>query len=177
MLDESSTLSKEMIETVTNAFEEVNRAIFHEKPNNTSTTISSYYNDANLYDLINTNKLVNIELLYKLNGTVDIYNNMWDEYRYEDKIDIAYYLTRGQPIHAYFLTQNLNIPLDSKKEDILNQVYSTCFYHLLDNTVYASTICFMEVCGYNTDMLKVNVEAGRRIFYSLQQRCRFFYVY
>lgn len=99
-----------------------------------------------------------------------------DKEQFHDKLEEGYFLAQGRSMMAFHVLMTrcsqrqkgeLRLPLLLPEEDSkhLHRVAKDVALHnLLNEGVVSSTVCFLELCNLETEMLRVDVQAATRIY-------------
>eukprot|EP01125_Pyxidicula_operculata_P005766 TRINITY_DN2013_c0_g1_i1.p1 TRINITY_DN2013_c0_g1~~TRINITY_DN2013_c0_g1_i1.p1 ORF type:complete len:2987 (-),score=636.60 TRINITY_DN2013_c0_g1_i1:70-9030(-) len=141
--------------------------------------IKSSHNDTDLSVLLRTNPVYSFDKVLPKNPSEQTLllcptfdSPIFNKDRYENTIDISYYLANGQPFHAYSLlakqvhSQNQKIFQLSRQQkiDLLRTVRITSLRALSDPFVLSSCSCFLEQCKLDTELFRIHIAAAQRIF-------------
>jgi hypothetical protein len=113
---------------------------------------------------------------------------------YTDNIDVSYYLSKGRPLQAFDLfvrerrearkgtggglpATTSSGPLESmifpaltarEGEELQSYIRDLSFQHLLESSALSACVAFLELCGLDSQALRVDIQAALRIHHSKQ---------
>lgn len=101
-----------------------------------------------------------------------------DEKKPIDELEESYFLSQGRAMMAYHVLmtkckqslkpgEELRFPLALEPEDarrLRKAAKSVALHNLLNEGVVSSAVCLLELCGLETEKLRVDVEAAKRIY-------------
>eukprot|EP00931_Biecheleriopsis_adriatica_P046808 TRINITY_DN26928_c0_g1_i1.p1 TRINITY_DN26928_c0_g1~~TRINITY_DN26928_c0_g1_i1.p1 ORF type:complete len:3379 (-),score=748.43 TRINITY_DN26928_c0_g1_i1:238-10323(-) len=105
---------------------------------------------------------------------------------FSDELDESYFLTQGRAMMAFHVLmtkckrnlkpgEELRFPLVLAPEDarrLREAAKSVALHNLLNEGVVSSAVCLLELCGLETEKLRVDVEAAKRIYTHTIQRSK-----
>ncbi|CAE7947526.1 Wwox [Symbiodinium sp. KB8] len=97
---------------------------------------------------------------------------------FPDELEESYFLSQGRAMMAYHVLmtnckrqlkagEELRFPLALAAEDarrLRKAAKSVALHNLLNEGVVSSAVCLLELCGLETEKLRVDVEAAKRIY-------------
>ena len=134
--------------------------------------VASFDVHAALKPLTCVKELAQWSPLQKLPPVPELFKDMESSTAPPLLLDEAYYLAQGRPLMALHLRESrpsLGLPLISD-QDLIKLSKSVALHNLLDQGVVSSAVCLLELCSLDTEMLRVDVQAAKRIYEYLETK-------
>lgn len=174
-------IDKKVLEELLKKFPVLKEALFpgtihkDKKSNNQNALVTkesrfkleSSRNDIDLFYLVSNSSPFSVDQIFKFDTFKSEYISLddpyFDQYRFEDTLDIQYFLKNGEPFRCYLTIIKEETLNEERKKEIFWQVRNIAFENITNDKILVSCISFLELCKIDCEVLKIDIESAKRI--------------